>query len=241
MLTTFQLITLDFWEDVYNKVIATGGPLQVVFFAIVVFFGSFYLINLMLAVVAMSYEEEAENTEEEKTKDLMDHRDDSTFSFDPEKLTHARPLEKKKPKNRRVIVMRGAGILTDKFSKRKKKKEEKEGKAGEPLVRRHHQGTCGAPNPPRLGGSQLGGSEGLQSLSRPASLVITPPPCPLPRPTRPTLRPWGAAKAWPPREKVGRVGLRRVTLALPPPPAADRHCHSRQQQQQAATSPPPGQ
>jgi len=32
----------------------------VIFFTIVVFFGSFYLINLMLAVVAMSYEEEAE-------------------------------------------------------------------------------------------------------------------------------------------------------------------------------------
>ena len=31
-----------------------------IFFTIVVFFGSFYLINLMLAVVAMSYEEEAE-------------------------------------------------------------------------------------------------------------------------------------------------------------------------------------
>ncbi len=40
--------------------VATGGPIHVVFFTIVVFFGSFYLINLMLAVVAMSYEEEAE-------------------------------------------------------------------------------------------------------------------------------------------------------------------------------------
>ena len=35
--------------------------MSVIFFTIVVFFGSFYLINLMLAVVAMSYEEEAEN------------------------------------------------------------------------------------------------------------------------------------------------------------------------------------
>jgi hypothetical protein len=31
---------------------------------VVVFFGSFYLINLMLAVVALSYEEEAEITQE---------------------------------------------------------------------------------------------------------------------------------------------------------------------------------
>ena len=44
----------------FLQVVATGGPIHVIFFTIVVFFGSFYLINLMLAVVAMSYEEEAE-------------------------------------------------------------------------------------------------------------------------------------------------------------------------------------
>lgn len=90
MLTTFQLITLDYWENVYNmvrnvslklfyikfvsfssrirnfvfQVISSSGPVSVVFFTVVVFFGSFYLINLMLAVVALSYEEEAEITQE---------------------------------------------------------------------------------------------------------------------------------------------------------------------------------
>lgn len=38
--------------------------MSVIFFTVVVFFGSFYLINLMLAVVALSYEEEAEITQE---------------------------------------------------------------------------------------------------------------------------------------------------------------------------------
>jgi Ion transport protein len=46
------------------QVLATCGPISVVFFTVVVFFGSFYLINLMLAVVALSYEEEAEITQE---------------------------------------------------------------------------------------------------------------------------------------------------------------------------------
>lgn len=40
------------------------GPISVTFFTVVVFFGSFYLLNLMLAVVALSYEEEAEITNE---------------------------------------------------------------------------------------------------------------------------------------------------------------------------------
>lgn len=82
MLTTFQLITLDYWENVYNmvsevsqwdyavklmlqflfQVLSSCGPISVSFFTVVVFFGSFYLINLMLAVVALSYEEEAEIT-----------------------------------------------------------------------------------------------------------------------------------------------------------------------------------
>lgn len=44
------------------QVIRTSGPWNVLFFLVVIFFGAFYLLNLMLAVVAMSYEEEAINT-----------------------------------------------------------------------------------------------------------------------------------------------------------------------------------
>jgi len=46
------------------QVLAACGPISVSFFTVVVFFGSFYLINLMLAVVALAYEEEAEITQE---------------------------------------------------------------------------------------------------------------------------------------------------------------------------------
>ncbi|XP_043189125.1 sodium channel protein 60E-like isoform X2 [Amphibalanus amphitrite] len=123
MLTTFQLITLDFWEDVYNKIIAAMGPWSILFFGLVVFFGSFYLINLMLAVVAMSYEEEAENTEEEKVKDLADHRDDSTFSFDPSNLKlHRLDKDSKFP----TIRLKNHTIFASyKYNKKKKKKKAK--------------------------------------------------------------------------------------------------------------------
>lgn len=50
------------------QVLSSCGPISVVFFTVVVFFGSFYLINLMLAVVALSYEEEAEITQEVSAK-----------------------------------------------------------------------------------------------------------------------------------------------------------------------------
>lgn len=52
------------------QVLATCGPMSVSFFTVVVFFGSFYLINLMLAVVALSYEEEAEITNEASSSSL---------------------------------------------------------------------------------------------------------------------------------------------------------------------------
>lgn len=147
MLTTFQLITLDYWENVYNmvswtrillfnrgeiktanyllQVLETCGPMSVSFFTIVVFFGSFYLINLMLAVVALSYEEEAEITQEERRKDLIDHRDDSTFSFDPSSLS-IKQLSKqagKKFDSKKNVLM--ASYSRKKTRRRKKGKETK--------------------------------------------------------------------------------------------------------------------
>ncbi|GFR71119.1 sodium channel protein [Elysia marginata] len=73
LLTCFQLITLDFWEDIYNKVIRATGPWNVIYFLIVIFFGSFYLINLMLAVVSMSYEEEAVSAGKEKEREKKEN------------------------------------------------------------------------------------------------------------------------------------------------------------------------
>jgi voltage-gated cation channel len=99
--------------------------MSVSFFTIVVFFGSFYLINLMLAVVALSYEEEAEITQEERRKDLMDHRDDSTFSFDPTNLS-IKQLSKtagKKFDSKKNVLM--ASYSRKKTKRRRKGKDAK--------------------------------------------------------------------------------------------------------------------
>ncbi|KAH8396697.1 hypothetical protein KR215_002594, partial [Drosophila sulfurigaster] len=122
MLTTFQLITLDYWENVYNMVLATCGPMSVSFFTVVVFFGSFYLINLMLAVVALSYEEEAEITNEASCKHLLDHRDDSTFSFDPSVLS-----VKKLNKNNKKKIDSRKGVLLASYSKKKTRRKKTKG------------------------------------------------------------------------------------------------------------------
>jgi hypothetical protein len=74
MLSSFRLITQDYWENLYQLVLTAEGPFQVIYFIGVIFFGSFYLINLILAIVAMSYREqqlkaiEAAAIEEENRK-----------------------------------------------------------------------------------------------------------------------------------------------------------------------------
>ena len=39
------------------QTIKTNGQAQVIFFVLVIFMGSFYLVNLILAIVAMAYDD----------------------------------------------------------------------------------------------------------------------------------------------------------------------------------------
>ncbi|XP_058856638.1 sodium channel protein type 3 subunit alpha-like isoform X2 [Acipenser ruthenus] len=65
-ITSFQLITLDHWENTYNLVLRACGLYYVLFFTVVIMFGSYYIINLVLAVVASSYEKESKIKEKKK-------------------------------------------------------------------------------------------------------------------------------------------------------------------------------
>ncbi|XP_017271367.1 sodium channel, voltage gated, type VIII, alpha subunit b isoform X4 [Kryptolebias marmoratus] len=64
-LTLFRLMTQDFWENLYMLTLRAAGKTYMVFFVLVIFVGSFYLVNLILAVVAMAYEEQNQATIEE--------------------------------------------------------------------------------------------------------------------------------------------------------------------------------
>lgn len=98
LLCTIQLVTADYWENVYEyvclvsdildimhalkthqqnwinvqqsersmihsllQIIASNGCWSAFYFLVVIFFGSFYLLNLILAVVAISYQQELAN------------------------------------------------------------------------------------------------------------------------------------------------------------------------------------
>ncbi|XP_048835107.1 sodium channel, voltage-gated, type I like, alpha b isoform X5 [Brienomyrus brachyistius] len=64
-LSLFRLMTQDFWENLYQQTLRAAGKTYMIFFVLVIFLGSFYLVNLILAVVAMAYDEQNQATMEE--------------------------------------------------------------------------------------------------------------------------------------------------------------------------------
>ncbi|XP_032891306.1 sodium channel protein type 4 subunit alpha-like [Amblyraja radiata] len=74
-LSLFRLMTQDFWENLFQLTLRAAGKTYMIFFVIIIFIGSFYLINLILAVVAMAYAEQNEATlreAEEKEKEFQE-------------------------------------------------------------------------------------------------------------------------------------------------------------------------
>ncbi|KAM6334236.1 LOW QUALITY PROTEIN: sodium channel protein type 4 subunit alpha [Alca torda] len=77
-LALFRLMTQDFWENLFQLTLRAAGKTYMIFFVVVIFLGSFYLINLILAVVAMAYAEQNDATmleeqqKEEEFQQLME-------------------------------------------------------------------------------------------------------------------------------------------------------------------------
>uniref|UniRef100_A0A8C1P409 Sodium channel protein n=1 Tax=Cyprinus carpio TaxID=7962 RepID=A0A8C1P409_CYPCA len=67
-LALFRLMTQDYWENLYQQTLRAAGKTYMIFFVLVIFLGSFYLVNLILAVVAMAYEEQNQATMDEALK-----------------------------------------------------------------------------------------------------------------------------------------------------------------------------
>uniref|UniRef100_A0A8C7D934 Sodium channel protein n=1 Tax=Oncorhynchus kisutch TaxID=8019 RepID=A0A8C7D934_ONCKI len=72
-LALFRLMTQDFWENLFQLTLRSAGKTYMIFFVVVIFLGSFYLINLILAVVAMAYAEQNEATMAEAKEKEEEH------------------------------------------------------------------------------------------------------------------------------------------------------------------------
>ena len=54
------------------QVLRAAGPWHIVFFMFIIFLGSYYLVNLILAIVAMSYDQLQKKAEEEEEAALAE-------------------------------------------------------------------------------------------------------------------------------------------------------------------------
>ena len=57
---------------VWLQVLRAAGPWHIVFFVFIIFLGSYYLVNLILAIVAMSYDQLQKKAEEEEESALLE-------------------------------------------------------------------------------------------------------------------------------------------------------------------------
>ncbi|XP_015766470.1 PREDICTED: sodium channel protein type 5 subunit alpha-like [Acropora digitifera] len=92
LVMSFQLLTMDFWENIYNKVLASSGIWCVFYFLGAIFFCSFYLLNLVLAVVALSYELEIKSVSKENERRKRANRTAMSYPADSDTLEHLHPL-----------------------------------------------------------------------------------------------------------------------------------------------------
>lgn len=63
---TYCANTSWLWSNHLLQVLRSAGSWHVLFFVVIIFLGSFYLVNLILAIVAMSYDELQKKAEEEE-------------------------------------------------------------------------------------------------------------------------------------------------------------------------------
>uniref|UniRef100_G3PPQ0 Sodium channel protein n=1 Tax=Gasterosteus aculeatus aculeatus TaxID=481459 RepID=G3PPQ0_GASAC len=101
-LSLFRLMTQDFWENLFQLTLRAAGKTYMMFFVVVIFLGSFYLINLILAVVAMAYAEqneatmaEAKEKEEEYAQilEMLKNREEEEQHTAPQKTTSSAEIK----------------------------------------------------------------------------------------------------------------------------------------------------
>ncbi|KAL9953553.1 hypothetical protein ACROYT_G040985 [Oculina patagonica] len=114
LLMAFQILTMDYWENLYNKVVQAVGVWYVFYFVITIFFCSFYLLNLVLAVVYLSYEKELQSLEQEERRKVHLKKTAASYIADSDTLKNLKPLQKlSKTKGAMVEVTQAACIVTE--------------------------------------------------------------------------------------------------------------------------------
>uniref|UniRef100_A0A3B3ZIP8 Sodium channel protein n=1 Tax=Periophthalmus magnuspinnatus TaxID=409849 RepID=A0A3B3ZIP8_9GOBI len=103
-LALFRLMTQDFWENLFQLTLRAAGKTYMLFFVVVIFLGSFYLINLILAVVAMAYAEQNQASIDEQLHKDQEYQQilEALKAREEELLT---PSQRKRPASHTPFLM----------------------------------------------------------------------------------------------------------------------------------------
>ena len=72
-LTIFQILTLESWVYLMYNFSDAGSPtISVIFFVLVVLLGAFFTMNLVLAIIVDSFDQDDENEDDEEEKEKQD-------------------------------------------------------------------------------------------------------------------------------------------------------------------------
>uniref|UniRef100_A0A665VD47 Sodium channel protein n=1 Tax=Echeneis naucrates TaxID=173247 RepID=A0A665VD47_ECHNA len=147
-LSLFRLMTQDYWENLYKQTLRAAGKPYMVFFVLVIFLGSFYLVNLILAVVAMAYEEQSQATikeakeKEEEFQAMMEQlkrqQEDAQVHRNPSHISHYFQSGEVSDKARAAESSSDTSKVSSKSAKerrnRRKKRREEEGKRADETI-----------------------------------------------------------------------------------------------------------
>uniref|UniRef100_A0A3Q2G995 Sodium channel protein n=1 Tax=Cyprinodon variegatus TaxID=28743 RepID=A0A3Q2G995_CYPVA len=121
-LSLFRLMTQDSWERLYQQTLRAAGKPYMIFFVLVIFLGSFYLINLILAVVAMAYEEQCQlNIKKAQEKEDEYNAAIEQLKFNGEALSKGGGTESSSEASKL-----NSKSIKERRNRRKKRKEEEE-------------------------------------------------------------------------------------------------------------------
>ncbi|XP_042330632.1 sodium channel protein type 5 subunit alpha-like [Sceloporus undulatus] len=121
-LSMFRLMTQDSWEILYQQVLRTSGKTYVIFFVIVIFLCSFYLFNLILAVVTMAYDEQHKATlAHTKAREILLQKAKEVLKKEKERIAqqHSASMDE----DAEML-----GVETKKKKEKKRRKKKRKGK-----------------------------------------------------------------------------------------------------------------
>ncbi|XP_077071976.1 sodium channel, voltage-gated, type I-like, alpha [Siphateles boraxobius] len=141
-LSLFRLMTQDYWENLYQQTLRAAGKTYMIFFVLVIFLGSFYLVNLILAVVAMAYDEQNQATIDEALKkeeefnamleQIMRREEEAQIAAEPSKCDGLNGDRTDSSSNASKLSSKSA---KEQRNHRKKRQRQKEGEKEDDLKR----------------------------------------------------------------------------------------------------------